>query len=303
LHFLTRAAYDSSVFFQEETVRNVAIIYKRSRPEAAKLAGELTTWLEQKGILVFCRQNIGDSSGVCGTYPRIDIPESVDLVVVLGGDGTFLSVARFLEERATPIVGVNLGGLGFLTEISAETCFKELGEIVSGRFEVEERMRLQVTIRRGIVQIFSQTVLNDVVINKGALARIVDLKTTIDGQYLTHYRADGLIVATPTGSTAYNLSAGGPIIYPTARAIVLSPICSFTLSNRPIIFPSDVTVEVEMEESGVDVSLTCDGQVGCALRPFDLITISVAPVPLHLIKTRSIAYLEILRAKLKWGQY
>jgi NAD+ kinase len=284
-------------------MHHIAVIYKRTRLEAAKLAKELTLWFETKDIQVFCRENIGDSEKECGFYPRIDIPKTVDMVVVLGGDGTFLSVARFLDERFTPIVGVNLGGLGFLTEISAETCFRELETIVGGRFEIEERMRLNVVIERGQKEILRQTVLNDVVINKGALARIVELKTTIDGRYLTHYKADGLIVATPTGSTAYNLSAGGPIVYPTTRAMVLSPICSFTLTNRPIILPSEVTVQVELEEGVKDVALTCDGQVGCALAPFDRITISSATIPLHLIKTPSIDYLEILRTKLKWGQY
>jgi NAD+ kinase len=181
-------------------------------------------------------------------------------------------------------------------------CFRDLEEILAGKYEVEERMRLQVSIQRGRREILRQTVLNDVVINKGALARIVDLKATIDGRYLTNYRADGLIVATPTGSTAYNLSAGGPIVYPTARAIVLTPICSFTLTNRPIILPADVHVQVELDERAQDVSLTCDGQVGCELAPADLVHIAASPTPLRLIKPQSPDYFEVLRTKLKWGQ-
>ncbi len=283
-------------------MQHVAIIYKRSRPDAETLANKLTAWFEQQQIEVFCTQNIDDSSVACG-YQKIDIPQAAEIAVVLGGDGTLLSVARFLENRTTPIVGVNLGGLGFLTEISKETCYRELQTIVDGKYEIEERMRLQVSTQRDGKEIFRQSVLNDVVINKGALARIVDVKISIDGRYLTHYRADGLIVATPTGSTAYNLSAGGPIVYPTSHCTVLTPICPFTLTNRPIILPSEVVIQVELGERIKDVTVTCDGQVGCELASSDKIFISAAPNPLSLIKTPTIDYFEILRTKLKWGQY
>ena len=282
-------------------MHHIAIIYKHARPEAANLAEQLRVWLEKRQIQVFFRENINTSDVRC-SYSRIDIPETVDAVVVLGGDGTFLSVARFLENRTTSVIGVNLGGLGFLTEISRESCHGELQQVLEGRYEIEERMRLLVSVQRQGREIFRQSVLNDAVINKGALARIVDLKTKIDNRYLTHYRADGLIVATPTGSTAYNLSAGGPIVYPTALAIILTPICPFTLTNRPIILPATATVEVEMPDSMRDIALTCDGQVGCELAAFDRIEITTATPPLRLIKTPSVDYLEILRTKLKWGQ-
>jgi len=284
------------------SMQHVAIIYKRSRPDAKTLARELKVWFEQQQIQVFCSQNIDDSDVACG-YQKIEIPRSAEVAVVLGGDGTFLSVARFLEDRSTPVIGVNLGGLGFLTEITKESCYRELQEILNGHYEIEERMRLQVITQRDGKEIFRQSVLNDVVINKGALARIVDVKINIDGRYLTHYRADGLIFATPTGSTAYNLSAGGPIVYPTARSTILTPICPFTLTNRPIILPSEVVIEVELGERIKDVTLTCDGQVGCQLAPSDTFFISAAVNPLQLIKTPSIDYFEILRTKLKWGQY
>lgn len=283
-------------------MQHVAIIYKRSRPDAKTLANKLTTWFERQQIEVFCAQNIDDSNLACN-YEKIDIPETVEIAIVLGGDGTLLSVARFLENRSTPIVGVNLGGLGFLTEISKETCYRELQTIVEGKYEIEERMRLQVSTQRDGKEIFRQSVLNDVVINKGAIARIVDVKISIDDRYLTHYRADGLIVATPTGSTAYNLSAGGPIVYPTSHCTVLTPICPFTLTNRPIILPSEVVIQVELGERIKDVTVTCDGQVACELASSDKIFISAAPNPLSLIKTATIDYFEILRTKLKWGQY
>lgn len=282
-------------------MRHVAIIYKRMRPEAARLAEQLKQWFEKRGVQVFCEENI-DNSGVTCIYQRIEIPRTVEAVVVLGGDGTLLSVARFIENRSIPVIGINLGGLGFLTEISADSCSTELERILAGDFEIEERMRLRVSAMRDGKEIFAHRVLNDAVINKSALARIIDLHTSIDGQFLTHYRGDGLIIATPTGSTAYNLSAGGPVVFPTAHAIIITPICPFTLSNRPIILPGHVTVLVELAESATDVTLTCDGQVGCLISRFDRISITAAATPLRLIKPPDVDHFETLRTKLKWGQ-
>ena len=226
-------------------MRHVAIIYKRMRPEAAQLALELKQWFEKRNIDVFLQENINDS-GLSHGHQKIDIPKTVETVVVVGGDGTFLSVARCIEKSSIPVIGINFGGLGFLTSISAESCFVKLEKILSGDFQIEERMRLRVSVKREGKEIFSHRVLNDAVINKGALARIIDLHTTIDGKFLTHYRGDGLIISTPTGSTAYNISAGGPIIFPTAQAIIITPICPFTLTNRPIILPAHVTVRSKL---------------------------------------------------------
>ncbi|MDR3557148.1 MAG: NAD(+)/NADH kinase [Syntrophobacteraceae bacterium] len=282
-------------------MRYVSIIYKRMRPEAARLAHHLEAWFTKRDMEVFVRENI-DNSGVNRIYEKIDIPPQTEAVVVVGGDGTFLSVARFIEEKSIPIVGVNLGGLGFLTEINAESCFAEFEKILAGNFEIEERMALRVSVRREGEEIFSHRVLNDAVINKGALARIIDLHTSINGHFLTHYRGDGLIIATPTGSTAYNISAGGPIIFPTARVVILTPICPFTLTNRPIVFPAEVTVMVEVAEPAADVTLTCDGQIGCPIRDFDLVQVSAASTPLRFIRAPGVDHFEILRSKLKWGQ-
>ncbi|GLI33813.1 NAD(+)/NADH kinase [Desulforhabdus amnigena] len=282
-------------------MKHIAIIYKRTRPEAAELTANLSHWFEERKIRVFSHENI-DRSCASRDHESLIIPESVEAVVVLGGDGTFLSVARLLEKRSTPIMGVNLGGLGFLTEYSTESYFREFQQILDGNYEIEERMRLEISVLRGNQVIFRLGALNDAVINKGALARIIDLETTIDGRYLTRYRGDGLIVATPTGSTAYNLSAGGPIVYPTAQCIMLTPICPFTVSNRPIIFPPKVTVQIKPREPIQDVTLTCDGQIGYQLDSSDRIVISASTNPLRLIKTQSIDYFEILRTKLKWGQ-
>jgi len=167
---------------------------------------------------------------------------------------------------------------------------------------VEERMRLHIEVWRNGREVFRHKVLNDAVINKGALARIIHVRTSIDGRFLTHYRGDGLIVATPTGSTAYNLSAGGPIVTPTARCIILHPICPFTLTHRPIILDPSATIQAEMGEPSRDVILTCDGQVGCELVSADQIIITANSNPLRLLKTATIDYFEILRTKLQWGQ-
>jgi NAD+ kinase len=282
-------------------MRHVAIIYKRMRPEAARLAHQLKEWFEKRKVDVFVRENI-DNSGVSCVYEKMDIPEAVETVVVIGGDGTFLSVARSIERSSIPVIGINLGGLGFLTEISADSCFTELKKILAGNFEIEERMVLRVSVRRGGSEIFSHRVLNDAVINKGALARIIDLRATIDGHFLTHYRGDGLIICTPTGSTAYNISAGGPIIFPSAQAIVMTPICSFTLTNRPIVLPSNVSIVVEIAEPATDVTLTCDGQVGCLIRDLDQVVVKAAVTPLRIIKAPGVDHFETLRSKLKWGQ-
>lgn len=282
-------------------MRHIAIIYKRMRPEAAQLAKDIKEWFENRKIMVFCKENL-DNSGVSCLYQKIEIPRSVEVVIVVGGDGTFLSVARFIENRSLPIIGINLGGLGFLTEISADSCFAELEKILAGDFEIEERMRLRVSVWRDGKETFSHRVLNDAVINKGALARIIDLETCIDGHFLTHYRGDGLIVSTPTGSTAYNISAGGPIVFPTAQAVILTPICPFTLTNRPIILPAHVTTRIRLAEPASDVTLTCDGQVGCLIAPADQIHIAAAATPLRIIKAPAVDHFEILRTKLKWGQ-
>jgi NAD+ kinase len=282
-------------------MRHVAIIYKRMRPEAAQLALELKQWFEKRNIDVFLQENINDS-GLSRGAQKIDIPKTVEAVVVVGGDGTFLSVARCIEKSSIPVIGINFGGLGFLTSISAESCFSKLEKILSGDFQIEERMRLRVSAKREGKEIFSHRVLNDAVINKGALARIVDLRTTIDGKFLTHYRGDGLIISTPTGSTAYNISAGGPIIFPTAQAMIITPICPFTLTNRPIILPAHVTIQVEIAGPSRDVTLTLDGQVGCLIQESDRISITAAATPLRIIKAPDVDHFEILRSKLKWGQ-
>ena len=281
----------------------ITIICKKDESLAAKLGLEVKQWFGERGAEVILLENIGHHIPQTSFEDfALQIQSDSLAVIVLGGDGTLLSVARLLKDRAIPVLGVNIGGMGFLTEVSMDECYRFFEDILAQRFEVEERMRLQAKLYREDESFFDSTVLNDVVINKAALARIVDLEVTIDGLPLTTYRADGLIVATATGSTAYNLSAGGPIVYPTAESIILTPICEFSLTNRSIVLPGDAQVEIRVGPKATNVTLTCDGQVGCELRAGDLIKVEQAIHRFWLVKSRQEDYFTILRDKLKWGQ-
>jgi len=223
-------------------------------------------------------------------------------VLVLGSDGTMLSVHRLVAGKGIPVLGVNLGSLGFLAEVSKEDIFTSVEKMLAGGCRVEERLMLKAMIQRKGETIEEYRVLNDVVINKGALARIIDLETFIDKTYVTTFKADGLIISTPTGSTAYSLSAGGPILYPTLESIVVTPICSHTLTNRPIVLPDQVVIEIGLKSLSEDVFLTLDGQVGCSLKPDDIIEIRKAEYKARLLVPGEKGYFDVLRTKLKWGE-
>ncbi len=277
-------------------MKSIAIITKKHKADAYQAGQALLAWCNSRGLTAQHLENEPEPT-------ILSLPPAADFIVVMGGDGTILSVARHYGSLGIPILGVNMGGLGFLTEISLDElhpCLKEY--VLPGKFEVEERMILTVTLIRGGETIWQENVLNDAVINKGALARIAELTTWIDGENLTTYRADGLIVSTPTGSTAYTLSAGGPIAYPTLRHIILLPICPHTLSNRPIILPETVTVAVTLDEKVQDVYLTLDGQVGRELKPQDRLEVRSGPYNVRLVKSPRRSHFEILRTKLGWGE-
>ncbi|MEW6184884.1 MAG: NAD(+)/NADH kinase [Thermodesulfobacteriota bacterium] len=269
----------------------------KNNPLAGQEAIRLKNWLEkEKGAAVYWDEEDPPSPA----HDRFD-PEPLDLVVVLGGDGTLLKAARLYGHREAPILGVNLGGLGFLTEMSLDELHRIFERILKGEFQTEERMVLIARILRQEESLPALPFLNDVVINKGALARIIDLETSIGGQFLTSYRGDGLIVATPTGSTAYNLSAGGPILHPALNTIMLTPICPFTLTNRPIILRDDSVIDIRLGSKSSEVWLTFDGQVGYPLKAEDVVRVEKKAKPVRLIKTPFKNYFEILRTKLKWG--
>ena len=284
-------------------IKRVGIIAKPHKPEARAVVGELVRWLGDQGVAVLLdRDTAALAPDPVPTAEKPDVPGKVDLVVVLGGDGTLLSVARFVDDREIPILGVNLGALGFLTEVALEDLFPTLASVLAGEYRTSRRLTLTTRVlRRGTV-VDEYLVLNDAVINKGALSRMVNLETLIDGDHVTTFRADGLIVSTPTGSTAYSMAAGGPIVYPTLNALVLTPICPHTLTNRPLVIPDRVRVEIIQQSPHEEVFLTLDGQTGCPLQYLDVVEIRRSPRSIVLIKSPTRNYFEILRTKLKWGE-
>ncbi|HAK89297.1 MAG: NAD(+) kinase [Nitrospirae bacterium GWC2_46_6] len=282
-------------------MKRIGIIGKAGRPEPAEILKEFIPWLESKGYAVFPDSETVSNLNIQG-FSRTEIPSMVDVIVVLGGDGTMLGVARLVGDKGIPILGVNLGGLGFITEVNREEIFDAVEKMLSGSCSVEERIMLTAFVVRHGEKIADFVVLNDVVVNKGAPARIIDLETYINNSYVTTFKADGLIIATPTGSTAYSLSAGGPILYPTLNSIVLTPICPHTLTNRPIVLPDDFTVEIIVRSESEDVFLTLDGQVGFSLKKDDIIEIKKAAFTTQLLIPCERDYFQILRTKLKWGE-
>jgi NAD+ kinase len=273
---------------------SVGIIYKHQHEPARLEAGKLETWFKQKGIEVFSEEMEAGGASI--------IPDSVDWVVVLGGDGTLLGASRKVGRHGVPILGVNLGGLGFLTGIPLDKLYPVIEMMIGGRLEVETRVMLETRVLREEKEVLRFQVLNDVVINKRALARIIDLDVTINDEFLTTFKADGLIISTPTGSTAYNLAAGGPILYPTLETFVLTPICPFTLTNRPIIIPNTAAIQIRMgKESKETVILTFDGQVGFDLFFGDEVIINKSKEKIRLLRPPDQSYFKILRTKLMWG--
>ncbi|MBI3003619.1 MAG: NAD(+)/NADH kinase [candidate division NC10 bacterium] len=284
-------------------LKTIGIVVKPHKTEARDVLRQLIPWLKARGRVILLDQDTAAlAEAPEAGIPKPDLPARVDFLIVLGGDGTLLSVARLVAGRDVPILGVNLGGLGFLTEITLEELFPLLGDILGGELRLSHRMMLQVHVHREGARVAEYTVLNDAVINKGAMSRIVDLETYMDGEYVTTYRADGLILSTPTGSTAYGLSAGGPIVHPALDALVLIPICPHTLTNRPAVLPAGAKVEVVQGSEGEDVFLTLDGQVGFSLRYRDVVEVRRAQQRIALVASPKKSYYQVLRTKLKWGE-
>jgi NAD+ kinase len=285
-------------------VKRIGLIAKPHAPGLAELLYRIIPWLTQHHVDVLLDVDTASAIGETSGYPRTAVADLVDCMMVLGGDGTLLSVARLLEERDIPILGINLGSLGFLTEITIAELLPRLQRVLDGHYVIQERMRLKTCIHRRDGACLPQpVVLNDVVINKGALARIINLETSVDDLYLTTYRADGLIVSTPTGSTAYSMAAGGPIMHPNLHALILTPICPYTLSHRPLVLPDTAHIQVILQTSDEDVRVTLDGQIGVELHYGDIVDIQQAARPMKLIRTlKKDEYFHILRTKLKWGE-
>ncbi len=280
------------------------MIVRRERPRAIAIARELAGWLRGRHLATFAEPEVAAHLGA-EPVEREALASRADLIVVLGGDGTLLSIARLVGERQTPILGINLGGLGFLTEITTDEAQATLSRVLSGDYEVDRRITLEAIVEAHAdgaraVHRESFRALNDVVINKRALGRMLELNVTAAGQRLTSYRADGLIIATPTGSTAYALSAGGPIVFPSLEVVVLAPICPHTLSNRPVVLPDSFEFEVRVKTDDNGAMLTVDGQQTARIGSGDALRVRRGAHPVALVRSPH-SYFEIWRNKLRWG--
>ncbi len=289
-------------------IKRIGVVVKPHQPDALDTLCRLTEWLNQKGIQLvgqaeIAHEQIEQRTG-CAVkiVPDDQLASSVDLILVLGGDGTMIATARMIGDAEVPVIGVNYGGLGYLAEFPIEELFAALDSILSGQYKVQKRVMLAIELWRGEELITRNRVLNDVVVNKSALARIIEIEAYLDSQFVNLFRADGLIVATPTGSTAYNLSAGGPVLYPSMNAVVITPICPFTLSNRPIVVPDESVIEVRLITDNEEVALTLDGQVGFPLKARDRIVIRKSRTTFNLVQPPNRNYFDVLRDKLRWGR-
>jgi NAD+ kinase len=281
------------------TVKRIGLFVK-NEDKAEKKADELESWLKTKGVDVLRKE--GWPSGLKIAGKKISYaPTDLICIFVLGGDGTFLSAVRWIGDQPIPILGVKFGEVGFLAEIAEDKLFSVAEKIINNQFETTSRMRLQVELEREGEIFVRETVLNDVVINKGALARLAHILTYIDQKYLTTYKADGLIVGTPTGSTAYSLAAGGPILHPGVPAIIMTPISPFTLTNRPLIIPDSACITIRLEEKSEDIMLTFDGQAGLEIDEEDTIIVRKGKHPINMITMPGLDYFDVLKAKLRWS--
>jgi NAD+ kinase len=285
------------------TIRSVGIISRPRKEDIEAVVPELLKWLEARGIQVFCdEQTASCLPSPRPAHAREELPAQSDMLIVLGGDGTLLATARLMTDHNVPVLPVNLGSLGFLTSVTLEDMYGVLEQALYGQVRYSERVMLDAQVIRKTTMVHHARALNDAVLNKAALSRIIDLQLLVDGEFVCEYKADGLIISTPTGSTAYSLAAGGPIVYPAVPAFVITPICSHTLTNRPIVLPDNVHLEVNYREGTVPIYLTLDGQVGFELLPEDRIGVVAAPERLRVVRPVHKTYFSVLRDKLKWGE-
>src|SRR5215813_10475591 len=279
----------------------VGIITKPHEPRAEMLAAEIAKWAAGHEINLFVNDRIKDLPPGTFNATAREIADNCDLLIVLGGDGTMIATARLVSGKGTPVLGINLGSLGYLAEFSSDEALPALELVIRGDYKLDKRMMLDWSVLRDGDRVGSGSVLNDVVVNKSAIARIIEIDCTADRHYVTTYRADGLIVATPTGSTAYNLSAGGPIIAPGTEAITIAPICPHTLTNRPLVLPLYCHIELRLNTREQEVMLTSDGQTGLPLMAGDRLEIRKSAKTFNTVAPNDRDYFEVLRSKLKWS--
>jgi NAD+ kinase len=283
-------------------IKCVGVVVKPNHREAWETACELSDWLKTRGITLIGSPHEEDEICPIEKVATEEFQDKADLIVVLGGDGTMISTARLIGNREALVLGINYGSLGYLTEFRIEEMFPALEEILKGNYDIDRREMLDVEHRRGTELLGKGRVLNDVVINKAVLARIIEIEVSLNNLFVNNFRADGLIVATPTGSTAYNLSAGGPIVYPSMNAVVITPICPFTLTNRPIVVPDTAEINLRLTNESDGVVLTLDGQIGYQMQIGDSVLIRKSALTFNLVQPPNRNYFDVLRNKLKWGR-
>jgi NAD+ kinase len=284
-------------------LKRVGIISKPKKAEVREIVPGLLAWLREREIEAFFDKETGaimETKERCLT--RNQMPSEADLLIVLGGDGTLLATARALNRKRVPILAVNLGGLGFLTEVTREELYPTLEMVVEGTHQVEHRVQIEGELIRADEVLTSFLALNDVVLNKGAIARILDFELRVNGERVSTYKSDGLIVSTPTGSTAYSLAAGGPVVTPSVEAFVVTPICAHTLTHRPVVLPNSAKIEVTVKSLREAAYLTVDGQVGLAAHSEDVVRMRKADSIVELVRPPATSYFAILQKKLKWGE-
>jgi NAD+ kinase len=283
--------------------QSIGILSRPRRAQLSVVVPPLLKWLNERGITAAYDEEtacvLADASK---GQPRPLVADSSQLLLVLGGDGTMLAAARLAAPRGIPILPINMGSLGFLTSFTLDELYPALEETLAGRFSVSQRVMLKAELERGGSVIEKQCALNDAVIHKGALARMIQLELRINSDFVCRYRADGLIVSSPTGSTAYSLSAGGPIVHPAVESFIITPICPHMLSDRPLVIPDSCCIEVKLNGDAESVYLTLDGQRGIPVQPTDILRVSRANEQLKLIQPPKKPYFDILRSKLKWGE-
>ncbi|BFU97041.1 MAG: putative inorganic polyphosphate/ATP-NAD kinase [Nitrospira sp.] len=281
--------------------KSVGILTKPKFPEVKTTLQAVVSWLRARNIDAILDTTSAALLEEKGGLQKTQLAQKADVLLVLGGDGTMLNAARLAGERGIPVLGVNMGGLGFLTEVRLEHLYPSLERVFANDFVLDERLMLKTLVHRHGEPVAQGIVLNDVVVSKGTLARMIELRVSIHGQFVTNLRGDGLIVSTPTGSTAYSLSAGGPILEPAVHALILTPICPHTLTHRPLIVPDNVEIDITLTSKDEGAMATLDGQVGIALTQGDTVVVSVAELRTRLIRFPESTYYDVLREKLKWG--
>ncbi len=283
-------------------IKVIGVMAKPGIPHATALVADLLKWFKSHGIEARLDEIAAEYAGQPPALNRDQVPEGCQLVIVLGGDGTLLSAARAVAGSEIPLFPVNLGGLGFLTAITLDQIYPELERALNGEQRIVPRMMLHGELIRDGKTVASYEALNDIVIAKTQIARMIELETFVDSQFVSTFRADGLIVATPTGSTAYSLSAGGPIVYPVVAAIGITPVCPHTLTNRPVIVPDTSVIEIVCKGPDSEAFLTVDGQVGEPLLAEDRVVCRSSKHRIHLIRPPKMFFFDVLRQKLKWGE-